>query len=147
DAAPDQMSLPCDVEPRDPGLPGVRAGQCGEDANGGGLARPVGSEQREHAATPNPEIDAGQDFHRAVGLLEAGCLDRQLDGHVLLLIRAWRASSVYRTHFTAYDIHSPETVVNPGDRRLWTTPRSVCPPAWKRPGGCASARARDPSAA
>ena len=57
------------VDPADPHRPGVRPGQPGEDVDGGGFARPVGSEKTEQFALGHVEaqIRDGLDFAESLG--------------------------------------------------------------------------------
>ena len=74
--------LPQDVEAGNPRAPAVRAKQRGQDPDGGGLARPVRSEQTEHAAGLDAEVDAGEGFDLAVALAQILCLDGGFARHV-----------------------------------------------------------------
>ena len=64
-----------DVEPGDPGLAAVGPDQGGEDADHGGLAGAVGSEQGIHGAGGHGEVEAAQDLVVAVRLGDPDDLD------------------------------------------------------------------------
>ena len=54
---PDRIPPARHVEPKDAGGAAVRPGQGGQDADGGGLAHPVGAEEPEHLAMLDREVD------------------------------------------------------------------------------------------
>ena len=82
---PDRIHLAHHVEPQDTGGAAVRPGQGGQDADGGGLARPVGAEEPEHLAAPDREVDPVQCPGLAVGLDQTVRLDRRaVPGHPVL---------------------------------------------------------------
>ena len=60
DRAADAAAVGDDVEPGDAGRARVRPQQRAEQPHGGGLARPVGAEQREDGAGADLQVDAGQ---------------------------------------------------------------------------------------
>jgi len=74
---PDRIPLAHHVEPQDTGGAAVRPGQGGQDADGGGLARPVRAEEPEHLAAPDREVDPIECPGLAVDLDQAARLDRR----------------------------------------------------------------------
>ena len=58
DAPPDGRGVGDDVVAEHGGAARVGTQQGGEDADGGGLARPVGTQEAEHRAGPGDEVDA-----------------------------------------------------------------------------------------
>ena len=64
-----------DVVTGDRRAPGVGPGQGRENADGGRLARPVGTEEGEHRAALDAQVEAVEDHRRAVGLAEADSLE------------------------------------------------------------------------
>ena len=76
DRVADAHGLGEHVEAGDAGAAGVGAGEGGEDADGGALARAVGAEQAEDGARLDLEVEAVERAHVArVGLDEAAGLD------------------------------------------------------------------------
>jgi len=71
DAALHGTRVAHDVVAGDPGAAGVRYGQRGEDADGGGLARPVRTEHAQDRAGAYGQVDAGQRLRRSESLGEA----------------------------------------------------------------------------
>ena len=76
------MAIGHDVVAGDARPAPVRRGERAEDPHGRRLARAVGPEEREDAAARHAQVDAVQHPHVAVGLHEAGRLDRGLVGHL-----------------------------------------------------------------
>src|SRR5882762_9510551 len=77
DQRPKRGCVPERVQPEYPDAAGVRTAEALADLDGGGLAGPVRAEQREHLAAGHGERQAVDGALRAVGLDEAGDLDRR----------------------------------------------------------------------
>jgi hypothetical protein len=76
-----------DVVPRHARGPAVGVKQRGQDADRGGLARAVRSEQPVHRSLGDPDVDAVQDQVLPVCLAEACCLDDHVPSLVVLRMR------------------------------------------------------------
>ncbi len=79
------------VDPGHPGGPGVGHQQGGQDANGGGLAGPVGAEKAEDGAGDHVEVEPVEGSHLAVVLDQAGGLDHMLHWTLLGWTRSRRS--------------------------------------------------------
>ena len=80
DARLDLLGVAHDVEARHAALAGSRCEQAAEHADGGGLARAVGSEKTEDLAAPHAEAHAGDGLECAETLHEVADLDNRLGG-------------------------------------------------------------------
>ena len=78
DAAADALRVLGHVDPVDRGPPGVRRDERGQDPDGGRLAGAVRSEDAEHRARLDLEVEAAQGLGVSELLAETSCFD---DGH------------------------------------------------------------------